>query len=147
MSSESKNEIFTQIILEVFKAGGVLNTEGDKMTKEFGLTASRWKILGAVKLSGTPLTVPEIGRYMGQSRQAIQRLVDVMTKDGLLDQIDNPNHKRAKNVQLTGKAEMIYQKLDLKQIDWATKLSENLTKSDLEKTLHVLKHISDQAPP
>ena len=139
-----KNEIFTQMVLEIFKVGGLLNLEGDKMTKEYGLTASRWKILGAIQLSDTQLTVPEIGRQMGQTRQAVQRLVDVMTKDGLLQQVENPNHKRAKLVQLTQKSQNVYQQLDDKQITWADNLSAEIKKSDLETTLKVLKQISHQ---
>ncbi|MCW8929990.1 MAG: MarR family transcriptional regulator [Gammaproteobacteria bacterium] len=143
MNVKNKNEIFTEVVLEIFKVGGLLNIEGDKMTNEFGLTASRWKILGAIELSDTPLTISEIGRVMGQSRQAVQRLVDLMTKDKLLQQVENPNHKRAKFVQLTPQAKNIYLQLDKKQIQWAEGLSMDIKKSDLETTREVLKKISD----
>ncbi|EAR61315.1 MarR family winged helix-turn-helix transcriptional regulator [Neptuniibacter caesariensis] len=144
MSSAPKNEIFTQVVLEVFKVGGLLNIDGDKLTKEFGLTASRWKILGAIMLSDNPVTVPEIGRYMGQSRQAVQRLVDVMAKDGLLTMTENPNHKRAKYIQMTTKAVDIYKQLDMKQVKWAEGLSSDLSTSEMESALKVLKHIAKQ---
>ncbi len=144
MHKEQKNEIFTHVILEIFKVGGLLNVDGDRLTKEFGLTASRWKILGAIELSDTPLTVPEIGRYMGQSRQAVQRLVDVMIKNDLLYMMDNPNHKRAKYIYMTDKAKTTYKQLDSKQIEWATSLSSDLSTSDLKNALKVLRHISSQ---
>ncbi|MGF1765552.1 MarR family transcriptional regulator [Aliivibrio kagoshimensis] len=38
------------------------------------------------------------GRTMGQSRQATQRVADIMVKGGLLTWIDNPGHKKAKLV-------------------------------------------------
>ncbi|NOR51523.1 MAG: MarR family transcriptional regulator [Gammaproteobacteria bacterium] len=136
--------LFTQVVLEIFKVGGMLNVEGDQLTKEFGLTSSRWKILGAVGMSPIPLTVPQIGRSMGQSRQAVQRLVDVMIKDGFLQLIDNPNHKRAKYIGVTSKAKEIYRQLDNKQIPWADQCSSELTKSELETTLDVLRKISLQ---
>ncbi len=142
MNAKLKNEIFTEVVLETFKVGGLLNIEGDKMTKEFGLTASRWKILGAIELSDTPLTISEIGRLMGQSRQAVQRLVDLMTKDKLLQQLENPNHKRAKFVQLTPQAKTLYLQLDKKQTQWADHLSVDIKKSELETTREVLKKIS-----
>lgn len=136
--------LFTEIVLEVFKVGGLFNGEGDRLTKEFGLTSSRWKILGAVVMSPVPLTVPQIGRTMGQSRQAVRRLVDVMTQDGLLQQVDNPNHKRAKYIELTPKAKEIYGHLDEKQIEWADGCASGLTKKELETTLTVLRKISQQ---
>ena len=82
MRSNRNGELFTQLTLEIFRVSGMLNTEGDELTKEFGITSSRWKILGAAEMSEGPVTVPQIGRTMGQSRQAVQRLVDVMKKDG-----------------------------------------------------------------
>ena len=142
MKSSKKADLFTQLVLEIFKSSGLFNIEGDELTREFGLTSSRWKILGAIHLSNMPLTVPQIARAMGQSRQAVQRLVDVMEKDGLILLADNPNHKRAKYVQLTAKAEKIYRKLDLKQIEWATQSSKNLTLTELETALSVVRKIS-----
>lgn len=142
MNNTTAGEIFTQLTLEIFKLSGILSSEGDKLTKEFGMTSSRWKILGAVGMSPIPLTVPQIGRAMGQSRQAVQRLVDVMIKDGLLRLVDNPNHKRAKYVEITDKAAKIYQQMDQKQIPWATQCSEQLTPDELETTLSVIQKIS-----
>lgn len=144
MKSLQKGEIFTKVVLEIFKIEGMLNSEGDKLTKEFGLTSSRWKIIGAVEMSTEPLTVPQIGRTMGQSRQAVQRLVDIMTKDGLLQQINNPNHKRAKYIELTPKAIEIYSKLGNEQFLWAKQCSSEFKKSELETTLDVLKKLSNQ---
>uniref|UniRef100_UPI002634653B MarR family winged helix-turn-helix transcriptional regulator n=1 Tax=uncultured Amphritea sp. TaxID=981605 RepID=UPI002634653B len=82
-------EVFTEIILEVFKVSGLLNIEGDKISEEFGLSSARWKVMGAIVKSNEPVTVSEIGRVMGQSRQATQRVVDVMAKDGLVEMLDN----------------------------------------------------------
>lgn len=142
MNPTKSGDLFTQLTLAIFKVSGMLTSEGDKLTKEFGITSSRWKILGAVVMSQTPLTVPQIGRAMGQSRQAVQRLVDVMTKDGLLNLVDNPHHKRAKYIAVTPKAEEIYQQLYQKQIPWADQCAVDLTVEELETTLAVIQKIS-----
>lgn len=142
MKQKVSGELFTSIALEIFKVEGMLSTEGDSLTKEFGLTSSRWKILGAISMAQIPVTVPQIAREMGQSRQAVQRLVDVMSKDGLLQSIDNPNHKRAKYINMTAKAENIYKQLHNKQIPWAEQCSTDITISELETTLSALRKIS-----
>ena len=144
MTAKENGEMFTQLTLEIFKLSGMLNNEGDELTKEFGLTSSRWKILGASEMSESRHTVPQIARTMGQSRQAVQRLVDVMTKDGLLNLVDNPNHKRAKYVELTPKARKIFYKLFDKQIPWAEHCSEGLSHKELETTLKVITMISNK---
>ena len=82
MKHTQKGSILTEIILETFKLSGLLVSEGDQLVMEAGLTSARWKILGALSYESTAMTVPDIARAMGQSRQAVQRLANEMTKDG-----------------------------------------------------------------
>ncbi len=135
-------EVFTEIILEVFKVSGLLNIEGDKISEEFGLSSARWKVMGAIVKSNEPVTVSEIGRVMGQSRQATQRVVDVMAKDGLVEMLDNPHHKRAKLVALTGKGAVVYEKLDKKQATWAESGAQQIQRDELDKALITLKKMA-----
>ena len=144
MNRANKNEVFTEVVLEIFKLGGLLINEGDQLTEEYGITSARWKVLGAITLANSPQTVPQIARTMGLTRQAVQRLVDVMYEEELLEFQPNPEHKKAKLVSLTNKGVNIYSKLDKKQVKWARENSLNLTKKDLETTLSVLKKISRQ---
>lgn len=144
MTQKIIEELFTSVVLEVFKLDGMLSAEGDGLSKEFRLTSSRWKILGAISMSEGLLTVPQIAREMGQGRQAVQRLVDVMSKDGLLYATDNPNHKRARYIQMTAKAEKIYANLSGKQIDWAARSSADLTESGLETALTLLRKMTNR---
>ena len=93
MKHTHKGQNFTEIVLEIFKVSGLLTTEGDQLTKSFGLSSARWKVLGALNMSKKPLTVSQISRIMGLTRQAVQRLADAMKEDGLLDYQTNPQHK------------------------------------------------------
>jgi len=140
--TDSSGEIFTEIVLEIFKVSGMLNSEGDKLTEEFGLSSARWKIMGAIARSEQLLTVPQIGRSMGQSRQATQRLVDVMAKDSLLKLIENPNHKRAKYIDLTEEGRRIYDELDEKQKPWALEGANQLTTTELDAALSALRKMA-----
>ncbi|MEY8674067.1 MarR family winged helix-turn-helix transcriptional regulator [Francisella philomiragia] len=137
-----KETIFTNLVLETFKASGILNIQGDNLTKEFGLTSSRWKILGAVKLSKDPMTIVDISNYMGQSRQAVQRIVKVMINENLIKLVNNPKHKQSKYIELTKKANDIYELLDEKQSKWARESSSSFSESDLSIALDVLNHIN-----
>lgn len=143
MNDTQKGPVFTEIVLEVFKLGGLLVSEGDQMGSEYGITSARWKVLGALYLAGEPQTVPQIARSMGLTRQAVQRLVDAMREDKLLFFQDNPGHKRAKLISLSEFGKTVFLKLDEKQSGWAMKCSIGITKAELETTLSVLKRISD----
>jgi DNA-binding MarR family transcriptional regulator len=77
-----------------------------------------------------------------QSRQAVQRLVDIMTRDELLTQVENPKHKRAKYIKLTKKGQRVYEFLYIKQIEWAKGHLVNIEKAELETALVVLRKMT-----
>jgi len=142
MSDVQQGHVFTEIVLETFKVSGLLTIEGDRLTAIHGLSSARWKILGALARSEAPQTVSQIARMMGQTRQSVQRLVDVMHKDGILDFLDNPNHKRAKHVILTAKGNEVYSRLDEMWNPWASQHTTHFNQEDLKTTLATLKNIA-----
>ncbi len=144
MNEQQRAETFTQIVLEIFRLGGLLVAEGDRMSAPFGLTSARWKILGAIAVAGQAQTVPQIARAMGLTRQAVQRLVDAMHGDGLLQWHDNPEHKRARLLSLTPAAEQAYAQLYQTQSAWALDASAEIAPDALQQTLATLRRISTQ---
>ncbi len=141
MKHTSKGGLLTDIILETFKFNGSLVSEGDQLVKELGLTSARWKVLGALSSRLEPMTVPDIARAMGQSRQAVQRLSNEMVKDGLLVTQVNPDHQRAKFLILTDSGKSAYEQAMQKQIPWVNSIASELEEVDLEATSSVLKKL------
>src|SRR5882672_7300959 len=88
--------LVTEIVLETFRLNGRLTFVGDRMTKSLGLSTARWQAIGAVSLAHRPLTVPQIARSMGLQRQSVQRTINVLLDDGLVETVDNPDHQRAR---------------------------------------------------
>ena len=72
-----KSEVLTALILEIFQLNGTLLAAGNQITKPHGMTSARWQIMGAIELAGQPLTVSQIARRMGLTRQAVQRIANV----------------------------------------------------------------------
>lgn len=143
MQHTHKGSLLTEAILEIFKLNGQLVTTGDQLIKELGLTSARWKILGALSYSDGSMTVPEIAMAMGQTRQAVQRLVNEMVEDGLLDSRDNPKHQRAKLLSLTEKGKDTFRKVMEKQIPWVNSIAEDIQEEDLKAVLTTLKYLND----
>jgi DNA-binding MarR family transcriptional regulator len=121
-----KRMLFLDIVLSVFRLSGLLVAEGDAMTEDLGLTSARWKVIGVVALSTAGLTVPGIARVLGQSRQAVQRITDVMAKDGLITYQPNPKHKRSVLVLLTEEGKSAYHALREVQDPWAIRNTEDI---------------------
>ena len=136
-----KRVLFLDLVLSLFRLNGLLIAEGDAMTKQLGLTHARWKVIGAIALSRAGLTVPGIARALGQSRQAVQRITDVMVEDGLLLYAENPKHKRSALVTLSEDGKETYSMLREVQDPWAIENTEDIPTEELETTLRLVRRL------
>lgn len=136
-----KRILFLDLVLSIFRLNGLLIAEGDAMTDGLGLTHARWKVIGAIALSNAGLTVPGIARVLGQSRQAVQRITDVMVEDGLLDYQVNPRHKRSVLVTLTEEGNHVYNKLREVQDPWAIENTEDIPIEELDQALRLIRRL------
>src|ERR671923_2323848 len=91
----AKGERATEVILAAFRANGALNAAGDELAAEYDLTSARWQVLGAVAMAGRPLTVPQIARRMGLTRQSVHTTVQRLVADGLVELVPNADHRRS----------------------------------------------------
>src|ERR671919_2118381 len=94
-------ETATEVILSIFRANGLLLAAGDLLVADEGLTSARWQVLGAIALAEGPLTVPQIARRMGLTRQSVHATVNRLVADGLLELAPNADHRRSQLVRLT----------------------------------------------
>ena len=74
-------------------------TIGEALAKPAGQTLARWLVLEAIQ--DEPATVAQIARTLLLARQGVQRLADVLVRDGLAAYEDNPAHRRAKLLRIT----------------------------------------------
>lgn len=101
MSDESSPATVRNLALAVFETNGRLVDAGNALVRPAGLTTAWWQVLGALGYSPYPLPVAHIARNMGLTRQAVQRVVDLLIDRGLVAQQPNPHHQRAKLIVLT----------------------------------------------
>jgi DNA-binding MarR family transcriptional regulator len=116
----------TDLVLETFRLNGRLLISGDALVADLGLTSARWQVIGAIALSPVPLSVAQIARNMGLTRQAVQRLANEMAADGLMRFAPNPHHQRAKLVVLTAAGKSAFTAAMKRQGAWATDLGAGL---------------------
>ncbi len=129
----------TALILETFRLNGRLLAVGDALVGGLGLTSARWQVLGAIAAAPVPLSVAQIARAMGLTRQAVQRLANDMRRDGLLRFAANPHHRRAKLVVMTPRGQGAYAEAMKRQIPWAQSLGQGLTAHQIAAASVVLK--------
>lgn len=122
-------DTFTDLVLEVFRLNGALLAAGDALSAPCGLTSARWQVLGA--LAGEPQTVAQIARAMGLTRQGVQRTVDVLRQEGVVELIDNPAHKRARLVVPTPHGRAMLDRVSGVQRQWAEAVTAGVADADL----------------
>ena len=130
---------FTTLVIELFRLNGAMVAVGDALTRDLGLTAARWQVLGAI--GGEPKTVAAAARQMGLTRQNVQRIADWLVESGIADFVDNPNHRRAKLVALTKEGAALRQQLGRRQARWANATGTHFSAGELRATADVLKRL------
>ncbi|MFW0797281.1 MarR family transcriptional regulator [Gordonia sp. CPCC 205515] len=91
--------LLSESALTTFRLNGQFLALAEQLAQPAGLTATRWQVLGAV--IDTPLSVSDIARAMGITRQSVQRTADLLADEGLVEYRENPRHRRAKLVAIT----------------------------------------------
>jgi DNA-binding MarR family transcriptional regulator len=131
-------EAATELVLSTFRANGLFLDAGDLLSADEGLTAARWQVLGAIALAERPLTVPQIARRMGLTRQSVHATVNRLVRDGFLELGPNADHRRSPLVGLTERGIAKYEAIDARQVEWINRLARGIARSDIETARHVL---------
>jgi DNA-binding MarR family transcriptional regulator len=137
-------DALTGLILDLFRANGLLLTAGDRLVASLGLTSARWQILGAIVDAERPEPVAWLARNLGANRQNVQRIVNDLERDGLVVFETNPHHRRAQLVVLTDKGRQIYDAAGRLQVPWVNGLSDGLSVKEIETAHRVIGALRDR---
>ncbi|MBV7477632.1 MarR family winged helix-turn-helix transcriptional regulator [Pseudomonas sp. PDM31] len=111
MSNDVELDPINRLKVAVFKLSGLLQEENENYLNQRNLTVSRVRVLGVLTRAGQALTIPQIAHEMGQTRQGVGRLVNLLVKDGFLELKDNPQHRKSNLVDMSGSGVDIYNSL------------------------------------
>jgi DNA-binding MarR family transcriptional regulator len=137
-----RDEAVADLIVSVFRLNGALIDTGNRLVADIGLTSAWWQVLGALDLSPVPLPVAHIARNMGLSRQAVQRVADLLAEKGLVRFAVNPHHQRAKLVVLTAQGRAAVKDAEKRQRPWARDLMAGVSLERIATALEVLTHMN-----
>ncbi len=87
------------IIADIFELAGAFRRFGETIARTAGQTQARWQVLSAA--SGKALTVPQIARRLGVSRQNVQRIADLLVAEKLAAFSANPDHRGSPHLVLS----------------------------------------------
>lgn len=124
------------LIVQIFKLHGLLMELGNNLTRQYGQTSARWQVLGVI--DERPLSVPQVAEIMGLTRQGVQKTADLLVSEGLIEFIENPEHKKSQLLAVTRKGLNILRKIEASQKSWAKLI---LKEMDTEKLTPAVKFL------
>jgi DNA-binding MarR family transcriptional regulator len=132
-------EAFSALVVRLFRLNGLLTAEGEALTRPTGQTTARWQVLASIE--DVPATVAQIARILGLARQSVQRVADSLETGGLVEYLDNPRHRRARLVSLTGEGRSILATIQAAQRPWANALGASVGERDLRQANALLDRV------
>ncbi len=128
----------TNLVLDLFRLNNQLLSAGDRLVAPLGLTSARWQILGAIIAADYPQPVAWLARNLGAHRQNVQRIINDLAKEGLVEFEANPHHRKAQLVILTKKGKQTMDEAMRLQAPWSNSLADGLTVKDIETAHRVM---------
>jgi DNA-binding MarR family transcriptional regulator len=138
----TKADKLSSIVLTVFQLNGLLIEWGNDFCLPHGLTSARWQVLGAIAIAPQAPSAPQIGMSMGITRQGVQKQINLLIEEGLVQAHPNPEHKRSPLYVLTKQGQNTYQVMSERWEHHVQKLSSQFRATDLEATIRVLFELS-----
>jgi DNA-binding MarR family transcriptional regulator len=139
----NRGALFRALGVETFRFHGALLALGNRLCAGTGLTSARWQVLAAIALGG-PLTVAQIARPLGLTRQSVQRLVDELETAGIVRRTAHPESRRARPVALTPAGAAAYAEVERRERPWVTRAAAGVPRSSLATTLRVLRALRER---
>ncbi|WP_418958280.1 MarR family winged helix-turn-helix transcriptional regulator [Streptomyces tritici] len=139
--TRAQQDALSQTALAVFRLNGQFLSVSERLAEPAGLTAAWWQVLGAVLPE--PLPVAGIARVMGITRQSVQRIADLLVREGLAAYEPNPAHRRAKLLAPTAEGRAAIRRIDPGHAELAARLMRELGGQDaFDETVRVLHRLS-----
>ena len=139
-STGKPNDPLGRFALSIFWINGLLLRTGDRLTRSIGQSSARWQVLGRVGYQ--PQTVAQIARDMGHARQSVQRVADVLAKEGLVVYQDNPANRRSPLLELTPHGAEMLRTISSLNEEWARHIMTKLNPGQLDEVADALEEIA-----
>jgi DNA-binding MarR family transcriptional regulator len=141
-------DAFTTLLGQVIGLTRRFTTAGEALAKPAGQTLARWLVLEAIQ--DKPATVAQVARTLHLARQGVQRLADLLVRDGLAAYEDNPAHRRAKLLRITPQGRTALRAIQIAQVAWADTLGARIGEAELRQASllldRVLQAVGSHAP-
>jgi DNA-binding MarR family transcriptional regulator len=137
-----EGDALSLLVVRILQLHNRLSTIGDGLAAPAGQSSARWQVLAAVE--DAPLSVADVARVLGLTRQSVQRVADALERERYAEYVANPAHQRAKLLSLTPKGRRARRQIGVAQREWADQLGRTMGKAPLDRATRVLTKLLGQ---
>lgn len=134
------SQVFRRFTRAVFAAQAAVLRHGDTANSPIGQSSARWRVLRAIDDGHT--SVAAAARFMGSSRQSVQRLADAMIDEGLIEAEGPHEDRRLRPLRLTAQGQRVHDALEDNFDVWADRLLAHIRFDDLATVTQGLEQIT-----
>lgn len=146
---QARDKAFGHLLEECAAIDRLVSAAVRQLTRGTGVTGPQWGVLGVFAGPEGPFSVAGAARRIGQTRQSVQGVADLLAEKALIEFRPDPNHRRTKLVTVTERGRSLLQKLRARQTAWTKQAASNLNTDDVESALrfarHIRAHLSNQS--
>jgi DNA-binding MarR family transcriptional regulator len=132
--------VLTELIIPVIRLEAHFSRAGEAIAATGGQTLARWLTLEMV--AERPATVAQVARRLDLTRQSVQRIADLLEKDGLTRYVDNPAHQTSKLVRITARGRRTLRVIQSAQRAWANSLGARIGEANLRQASRVVEELT-----
>lgn len=136
---EPPNDLPSQFALMIFRLNGLLLRNGERITHALGQSSARWQVLG--RAGAEAQTVAQMARDMGQARQSVQRVADLLAAEGLTTYRSHPRDGRTKLVTITSAGRDVLSAIYQRNGEWSQRIQARLGSEMFREVLEPLGRI------
>lgn len=114
---------------------------GDGLHRDLEVTAAMRAVMETLAAQG-PMTVPQIAKLKGVTRQHIQLLADALVAAGLAVVKENPAHRRSSLIALTDKGRRMFAKMGAREAPVIEEIAAEFDGQELERATAVLTRLA-----
>ena len=123
--------LLTDLIIPTIQLEAHFSRAGESIAATAGQSLARWLTLEMV--AGQPATVSHVARKLRLTRQSVQRIADLLERDGLTEYADNPDHETSRLVRLTPRGRRILATIQAAQRAWANDIGGKIGEANLRR--------------
>lgn len=136
-----RQDLLSRSALGVFRLNGQFLAVAGELARPAGISAAWWQVMGAVQRE--PLPVSGIARVMGITRQSVQRIADLLVREGLAEYRPNPAHRRAKLLAPTPEGLAAVARIGPGHAAFADRLAAAYGEAELAEAVRVLERLAE----